>query len=166
MALVLDAYDRTLMTLLADPTALLGDDDPRVAAWLATMSPGAVLADDVRAVVAGRAAAGQRVDPPPGTDRSYVHRAVRIDPAPPSSETSADVVRFTWCGWSPGIVTDVASGAVVDDTVAHVGGTGRVRRIDGAWRLDSLDQDSIEVLTPGSGDPCPAPMVPPDRSGR
>ena len=71
---------------------------------------------------------------------------------------------FTWCGWSPGIGQDATTGEVTDDSVAHAHGTGRAAPPGSAtapgtdWVLTSLDVTDLDVLAPGSPDPCPAEL--------
>lgn len=151
---VLDRYDRTLTAVLRHPGDALRDGDPAFAAWSATVAPGAVLADDIRSVVTGRAGAGEAVEPPTAGQLSYVHRAVSIHAD--SASVDPDALSFTWCGWSPGVVHDTATGAVADDGVSHTTGTGTLRRVGQNWLLASLDETTIEVLPAGSPDPCPA----------
>ena len=148
---VLDRYGAALTELAARPEAA---DDPASAAsaaWRAVVVAGSALADDVTARIRARRADGVVVVPPPGSDRSWVHRALRVVPAVDRPEIS-----FTWCGWSPGIGQRASDGVVVDDTVAHARGTGTVRLVDGGWRLAALDQTELVLLGPGSPDPCPA----------
>src|SRR5690606_34865236 len=98
--------------------------------------------------LAGRAARGESI---PGEDRQlpYVHHAIDTD------AEGADRVTFTWCSWSPGVVRDTATGAVVDDTVGHGTGTGVAERIAGTWMLSSLDESTLDLLPAGTADPCP-----------
>lgn len=147
----LGRYDRTLTALLRDPTALVRPDDQVLAAWTATISPGAVLLDDVRDLVAGHLAGGRRVEPPEGRDRSYSHRAVTAE------WSGADVIEFTWCGVSPGVVRNASTGSVLDDGLGHATGSGRLRRTGDTWLVDSLDEATIEILPADSPDPCREP---------
>ena len=152
---VLARYDRTLTALLRDPGAVMRTDDPVLTAWRATIGPGAILADDIRNLAAERLGAGQIVEPPRGQDRSYLHRVVSIDDSGSRGPEPTERISFSWCGWSPGIVRDAKTGAVVDDGVGHATGTGTVRRFGTTWLLDSLDESTIDVLAAGSPDPCP-----------
>ena len=148
---VLDRYGAALTELAARPETA---DDPASAAsaaWSAVVVAGSALAEDVTARIRARRAEGVVVVPPPGSDRSWVHRALRVVPAVDQPEIS-----FTWCGWSPGVGQRASDGVVVDDTVAHARGTGTVRLVDGDWRLAALDQTELLLLGPGSPDPCPA----------
>jgi hypothetical protein len=145
---VLSRYDRVVTALHADPAVLLRPGDPLLAEWATVVPAGAVLADDVRTSVLGRLERREAIPVVDGRP-SYVHHAGAVHAESP------DRLTFDWCGWSPGVVRDVASGAVVDDGVGASRGTGVVERIDGRWVLSSLDQISIEVLAPGSPDPCP-----------
>lgn len=148
----LGRYDRSLTALLRDPGALDRPDSPTVTAWRATVAAGAILADDIAADVAARRSAGQVVVAPDGIDRSYVHRATDVDGGQAGDPTG---IRFTWCGWSPGIVRDAASGAILDDRVAHATGSGVLQQVGPTWVLASLDEATLEVLPAGSADPCP-----------
>lgn len=158
---VLARYDRALTALLRDPAAVLRPGDPVAAAWRATIAPGAVLVDDMSAVAAQHVASNREVVPPQGLDRSYVHRALTVEPRGGRSEAAAGPIDFTWCGWSPGIVRDRGSGRVLDDGVAHATGTGTLSPVvptppDGpTWVLGALDESTIDVLPAGSADPCP-----------
>ena len=109
---------------------------------------GVVLFDDIRSQLAGRAARGESIL---GEDRQlpYVHHGIDAD------AEGADRVTFTWCSWSPGVVRDTATGAVVDDTVGQGTGTGVAERIDGTWMLASLDESTLDLLPAGTADPCP-----------
>ncbi len=151
---VLRRYDDALTSLLRDPGTAARVDEPTPSGWRATIAPGAILADDIGDVAAARQAAGEVVEPPAGQDRSYLHRVVSVDVSGP--DAPADRIEFTWCGWSPGIVRDAATRLVVDDRVAHTTGTGAARSIDGTWLLDSLDESTIDLMAPGSPDPCRA----------
>jgi hypothetical protein len=146
---VLDRYDRALTGLAAHPAALDDPAHPARVAWEAVVVPGSVLAADVTGRIRARAAEGVVVVPPPPLDRSFVHRALAV-----VSGGAPGEVAFTWCGWSPGIgrTTD---GVVVDDTVAHSRGTGRIVQDPSGLRVASLDETELVVLGPGSPDPCP-----------
>lgn len=153
----LAGYDRALTTLLRDPSALTRPGDPVVAAWRATIAPGAILADDVTRDVDERRSTGQVVTPPDGSDRSYLHRVVAIgerSTSAPVEVGDAASIRFTWCGWSPGVVRDASTGKVIDVRVGHATGTGAVRKVGTTWLVDSLDETTIEVLPAGTPDPC------------
>jgi len=149
---VLDRYDRVLARLHADPAAMNRPGDPVGSELLGELGrvvpAGAVLFDDIRSQLAGRAARGESI---PGEDRQlpYVHHAIDAD------VEGADRVTFTWCSWSPGVVRDTATGAVVDDTVGHGTGTGVAERIAGTWMLSSLDESTLDLLPAGTADPCP-----------
>lgn len=149
---VLDRYDRVLARLHARPAAVAHPGDPAGAELLSELDrvvpPGAVLADDVRSQLAGRAARGEAI-PFDGSTLPYVHRPVDATAEGP------DRVSFTWCSWSPGVVRDLSSGAVIDDAVGHGTGTGVAERIGGTWMLSSLDEATLELLPPGRPDPCP-----------
>lgn len=158
---VLARYDRALTALLRDPSAVVRPGDPVATAWRATIAPGSVLADDMSAVAAQHAASNREVVPPRGLDRSYVHRALTVEPRGERSGDAAGSIAFTWCGWSPGIVRDRGSGRVLDDGVAHATGTGTLSPVvpttpgGPAWVLGALDESTIDVLPAGSADPCP-----------
>jgi len=145
---VLDRYDRVVTGLNADPAVLLRPDDPLLTEWAATVAPGSVLGDDVRSQVLERLRSGQAIPVRRG-ERSYVHHVAEVTAA------SADRITFSWCGWSPGVVRSVATGAVTDDAVSHGVGTGVVEKSAGSWVLSSLDESSYDVLPAGSPDPCP-----------
>lgn len=149
---VLDRYDRVLARLHADPAAMNRPGDPVGSELLGELGrvvpAGAVLFDDIRSQLAGRAARGESI---PVEDRQlpYVHHGIDAD------AEGADRVTFTWCSWSPGVVRDTATGAVVDDTVGQGTGTGVAERIDGTWMLASLDESTLDLLPAGTADPCP-----------
>ncbi len=145
---VLIRYDRVVTELHGDPSAFLREGDPLLAEWAAVVPPGAVLADDVRTAVLGRLSRGEAIPVVDGA-LSYVHHAGSVHAESP------DRLTFDWCGWSPGVVRDVTTGAVVDDGVGASQGSGVVDRIEGGWVLSSLDQTDLAVLAPGSPDPCP-----------
>jgi hypothetical protein len=90
---------------------------------------------------------------PPEGGLSYRHRPLLVDPPRSGS------ISFTWCGWSPGLGVDVETGEVVDDGVGHGHGTGLLRSVAGGWVLESLDQVDLQVLPPGSADPCDAEVL-------
>ena len=144
---VLDRYDRVVAALHAEPAALLRPGDPLLAEWAAVVPPGAVLADDVRSTVLDRLARGEHIPPVDGA-LPYVHHVVA------AAADGDERIEFDWCGWSPGIVRDVRSGAVVDDGVGATTGTGVVERTGATWALSALDQHTLDVLPPGSPDPC------------
>lgn len=96
---VLDRYDRVLARLHADPAAMNRPGDPVGSELLGELGrvvpAGAVLFDDIRSQLAGRAARGESI---PVEDRQlpYVHHGIDAD------VEGADRVTFTWCSWSPG----------------------------------------------------------------
>jgi hypothetical protein len=146
---VLERYDRVVTALHADPAALLRPGDPLPAEWAAVVVPGTVLADDVTADVLGRLERGEWIPAEPGAV-SYLHHLVEVLAAGPER------VSFRWCGWSPGIVRDVRTGAVVDDAVGVSEGRGVVERTPDGWMLTSLDQTALDLRPAGSPDPCPS----------
>lgn len=145
---VLDRYDLVVTGLHADPGVFLRPGDPLLAAWAAVVADGAVLADDVRSQVIDRLRRGEAI-PVRSGERSYVHHVQAVTDAAP------DRITFSWCGWSPGVVRDTATGAVTDDVVSHGVGTGIVEHLDGKWVLSALDETSYDVLPSGTADPCP-----------
>lgn len=145
---LLSRFDRSLGELHSDPSVLLRPDDPVLADLAGVVPSGAVLADDVRSQVLDRLSRGESIPAAAGME-PYVHHAVT------AAFDGTDRIEFTWCGWSPGVVVDSATGAVVDDVVGHGTGTGVAERFDGRWMLSSLDETSYEALTAGSPDPCP-----------
>lgn len=146
---LLARFDRSLGELHEDPSVLLRPDDSVLADFAAVVPAGAVLADDVRTQVLDRLSRGESIPAVEGVT-PYVHHVVT------ATADGGDRIEFTWCGWSPGVVVDSVTGAVVDDAVGHGTGTGVADRIDGRWMLSSLDETSYETSPAGSSDPCPA----------
>lgn len=149
VAAVLQRYGRVLGELSADPAGAPAPGTPGRAGWDAVVLPDSSLSVELLERMQRRALV-ERVVVTPGAE-GVVFRHV---PTTVRSVT-ADAIEFDWCGWSPGIGRSIDSGEVVDDAVAHATGRGRVVRVGGDWRLASLDQFELELLAPGSADPCP-----------
>ena len=145
-------YDEALTRMAADPAGTLDTTSAVSVAWRAVVSPASLLASDVRDDIVDRyRTEGYAVRPPDGHNLSYVHHALEVTAGTDGS------LGFTWCGWSPGIGIHVPSGDVVDDSVAHSHGTGRAvlpGASGGARVLTSLDVTDLNLLDPGSPDPC------------
>jgi len=142
-------YDELVTRLAADPVATSDPAHPARIEWATLVPVGTMLAEDViEQLVSGPAAEGTRLVPPP-EGSSYRHRALSV------ASAQDDGVEFSWCGYSPGVRVDLATGAVVDDDVAYVHGSGRLRPGPGGWVIDALDHLALEVHPPGSPDPCP-----------
>lgn len=147
---VLRRYDVALSALAVDPAALAAAGSPERARWDSVVLPGSPLSDDLLSSLVRRQREDRLVVVPPPGRLSYLHRALLVDPP------RAGAVSFTWCGWSPGIGRDADSGEVVDDAVGHARGTGQLRLVGDVWMLEALDEVELDVLAPGSPDPCPA----------
>jgi hypothetical protein len=146
---VLGRYGTLLGELVADPAGApdLGTDARF--RWDALVVPGSPLSEDLLARMDERVLVERAVIVPGDEGVSYRHH--------PTAITLADdtVIEFDWCAWSPGIGTSIDTGDVVDDAVAHATGTGRLARSGATWQLAALDQFDLELLEPGSPDPCP-----------
>jgi hypothetical protein len=144
---VLDRSGGALTELAADAAI----DLARVAAlWSTVADPSSAFSRDMLETLVTRVRDDQMVIRPGPGGRSYLHRPVRI------TTVGDDEIRFTWCGYSPGIGVHVATAEVLDDAVGHASGTGRLVHADGRWLLDTLDQHRLVALPAGSGDPCAA----------
>lgn len=149
-------YDDLVTRLAVAPARSADRSSPIRAEWAKLVPVESALSSDVlNHLVAGPLAAGTRLLPGPGgvSFRHHVERTGRRDD---------DSIEFTWCGYSPGIRVDAASGAVLDDQVAHLRGIGRADRDPTdptRWMLDSFDQLDMVVLPAGSTDPCPGAGV-------
>jgi len=146
---VLLRYAVALTELAVDPVARTAAGTPQRRAWDSTVLEGSWLSASVPAELVRRHREDGVVVLPPSTGLSYRHRALRVE------RPSLGTLSFTWCGWSPGIGIDVATGEVVDDVVAHAHGTGQLREIGSTWMLEALDEVELAELPPGSPDPCP-----------
>lgn len=144
----LDRYDRALTDLSADPAAIVDAGHAARVLLGSTIAPGSALLSDLLSDTTARLAGGAVVMPGPG-GLSWVHRPVDVEEPAPGR------LAFTWCGWSPGVVVDVASGAAVDDAVGISSGTGSAVELGGTWVLASLDQTELRTEAPGTPDPCP-----------
>lgn len=143
-------YDEVLSELSRDPTGAPPPGSAARARWDAAVEPDSVLSTELLARIQQRVSQERAVVEPGPDGISFRHISTDLTTAPP------DEVAFEWCGWSPGIGRSIDTGVVVDDVVAHTTGTGRIRRSADGWRVAALDQDEIELLPAGSGDPCPA----------
>ena len=152
---LLGRYDATLTRLAADPIGSTDPAGPVLITWFGVVEPTSALAADMPAEALERLRSDNSVVRPPVDGPSYVHRVLEVVPAVDGA------VAFTWCGWSPGIATDVTTGAVTDDAVAHSHGTGRAepRSPTGSLVLVSLTMTDRRILPPGSADPCPAEIA-------
>lgn len=150
---VLARYDDAVTALALDPVGAMDPNGTLRALWDRTVAVGSFLHDDVlERMVAEPLVEGTRLLPGPD-GVSYRHHVVDV------VGTSERSIRFSWCGYSPGIRVVRDSGTVVDDHVATMGGLGRavLRASDtsaGSWLLDELDHLDFEVLPPGTTDPC------------
>jgi hypothetical protein len=142
---VLDGYGVVLTELAADPALDLGRFAAR---WSSVADPTSAFSHDMLNALTSRVRDDQMVVRPGPGGRSYVHRPTRI------TAVDDDAIDFTWCGYSPGIGVHIVTGEVLDDAVGHAAGTGRLVRDGQRWLLDTLDQEQLTVLPPGSGDPC------------
>jgi hypothetical protein len=153
VAVTLQRYGTLLGSLAADPAGAPAPGSAARAEWDSVVLPGSPLSVDLLDRLTRRVR-DERVVIEPGPDGiSYRHSPVEVDPV--ATTSSGQVVDFRWCGWSPGIGRSLDTGEVVDDAVAHATGTGRLVRVGDAWLLAALDQDDLELLAPGSPDPCP-----------
>ena len=147
---VLERYARALTDLAMDPERRARPGTPERAAWDRTVLAGSVLSEDLIGALVRRHREERMVVRPGPGGLSYRHRPLVVEP--PRDAT----ISFTWCGWSPGIGVDADDGSVLDDGVAHAHGTGQLRLAEGRWMLELLDELDLNVLPPGSPDPCPA----------
>jgi hypothetical protein len=135
--------------LSADPAGAPAPGTPGRVGWDAVVLPDSPLSAELLERMRRRAVE-ERVVVTPGTE-GVAFRHVPVS----ARSVTADAIEFDWCGWSPGIGRSIDSGEVVDDAVAHSTGRGRVVRVGADWRLAALDQLELELLAPGSADPCP-----------
>jgi hypothetical protein len=152
----LERYDRALTDLAAEPLAASAPGTPQRAAWDSAVVAGSQLSTGMAAALVRRQQHDRMVVRPGPGGLSYVHRALVVE------VPAGDTVSFTWCGYSPGIGIDVDTAEVLYDTVGHAHGTGQLRRIGGDWVLEALDEFGLQLLPPGSADPCPAEVPHPD----
>lgn len=146
-------YGALLGDLAADPAGAPAPGSPARASWDSLVLPGSPLSVELLERLTQRAVE-QRMVIRPGPDGvSYRHTPVRVDAV--TTDERGQVITFRWCGWSPGIGRSIDTGAVLDDAVAHAAGSGHLRRVGGAWLIASLDEEDLELLAPGSPDPCP-----------
>lgn len=146
---VLDRYGSVLGELSADPAGAPAPGTPARGRWDAVVLPGSPLSGELLDRIHRRTVEDRVVIDADDHGVSFRHVPVGIDAAGP------DEIRFRWCGWSPGIGRSLDSGDVVDDAVAHTTGTGSLVRVGEDWRLAALDQHDLQLLPPGSADPCP-----------
>jgi len=154
---LLDRYDRALTDVSAAPESVDDPADPLLGAWHQIVPAESELSESVLGRIRDRRAEGLLVEPVASGGLSYVHHTVDVVRATPPGDVEAarEELAFTWCGWSPGLGRRVG-GPVVDDTVAHALGTGRIIRSgpDAPWVLASLIESELTLLPPGSADPC------------
>lgn len=149
----LERYGELLGDLAADPAGAPAPGTAARAAWDALVLPGSPLSVELLDRLTQRTVE-QRMVIEPGPDGvSYRHRPVHVDAI--RTDDRGQVVEFGWCGWSPGIGRSIDSGEVLDDAVAHAAGSGHLVKVGDAWLLASLDEEDLELLAPGSPDPCP-----------
>ena len=146
---VLDRYGSLLGQLSADPAGAPAPGTPARDRWDEVVLPGSALSGELLDRIHRRAVEDRVVIDADDDGVSFRHVPVGIDATGPTE------IRFRWCGWSPGIGRSLDSGDVVDDAVAHTTGTGSLVRVGDAWRLAALDQHDLQLLPPGSPDPCP-----------
>jgi hypothetical protein len=150
VASVLADYGEVLGQLSADPA---GTPAPGTAArirWDAVVLADTPLSVDLLDRIDRRVTEDRMVVAPDPDGISFRHVPTAARAA------SGGAIDFEWCGWSPGIGRSIDTGEVLDDSVAHATGVGRIVLVDGSWRLASLDQEELDLLPPGSPDPCPA----------
>lgn len=153
VAEALARYGELLGNLAADPAGAPAPGSPARAAWDSLVLPGSPLSVELLERLTRRTVE-QRMVIRPGPDGvTYRHTPVQVDAT--TTDERGQVIGFRWCGWSPGIGRSIDTGAVLDDAVAHATGSGHLRRVGGAWLIASLDEEDLELLAPGSPDPCP-----------
>lgn len=146
-------YGELLGDLAADPAGAPAPGTPARVAWDALVLPGSPLSVELLERLTQRTVELRMVIEPGPDGISYRHTPVQVDPA--RTDARGQVVEFRWCGWSPGIGRSIDSGEVLDDAVAHAAGSGHLVEVGDAWLLASLDEEDLELLAPGSPDPCP-----------
>ncbi len=145
----LGRYGTVLGELSADPDGAPAPGTAGRARWDAVVVAGSPLSAELLDRIHRRAIDERVVVDPDPDGVSFRHVPVGVDAAGPTT------IEFRWCGWSPGIGRSLDSGEVVDDAVAHSTGTGSLVLVEGTWRVAALDQHDLELLPPGSDDPCP-----------
>ena len=146
-------YDLALTALAAHPDRAGDPASAERAAWAGVVVVGSALDDAmVEEVVRRGTEEDGAVLPPPGS-LSYRHRAL-------TARASGSGTVFTWCGHSPGIGVERSTGTVVDDAVGHSHGTGLLVVDGGTVRVAELEQTQLDVLAPGTPDPCPGEVRP------
>lgn len=149
---LLARYDDLVTQLAVQPSTSLDPGAPIRLEWSELVPAESALSNSVLdQLVRGPVLAGTRLLPGPDgvSFRHHVDRTSRRDDAS---------IEFSWCGYSPGIRIETATGKVIDDQVAHIRGIGRADRSQfnsELWVLDAFDQLDLKVLPPESGDPCP-----------
>ncbi len=149
---LLDRYDDLVTQLAVQPSASLDPGSPIRLDWARLVPTESALSNSVLDQLVHRPViAGTRLLPGPDgvSFRHHVDRTSRRDDGS---------IEFSWCGYSPGIRIEAATGKVIDGQVAHIRGIGRADRSQfnpELWVLDAFDQLDLKVLPPGSGDPCP-----------
>lgn len=147
---VLADYGELLGELSADPAGAPGPGTPARARWDAVVLADSPLSADLLDRIGRRVTEDRMVVTAGAGGISFRHVPTR------ARKVTGEAIDFEWCGWSPGIGRSIDTGEVVDDSVAHATGVGRVVLVGGSWRLASLDQHGLELLAPGAPDPCPA----------
>ena len=145
----LGRYGAVLGELSADPEGAPAPGTAGRDRWDAVVLAGSPLSAELLDRINRRAIDDRVVVDPDPDGVSFRHVPVGVDAAGPTT------IEFRWCGWSPGIGRSLDSGEVVDDAVAHSTGTGSLVLVEGTWRVAALDQYDLELLPPGSADPCP-----------
>lgn len=156
---VLDRYDNTVTAMAADPSGALDPTSRIRRTWDTVVAPGSLLHDDVvdRMVHEPLAEDTRLLPGPDGV--GYRHHVIDV------IATEESHIRFTWCGYAPGVRVMASSGVVVDDQVAVMSGTGRVTVVTdplgqsspdvaAGWVLDELDHLEFDVMPAGTTDPC------------
>jgi len=147
---VLRGYDQLLTELSSNPGAAKDLKSPLLKKWAAVVGADSSLGGSMIAEILLRANEEDSIVVPPTSGLSYVHRSLRAE------RTDANIIEFSWCGYSPGIGVNRSSGEVIDDAIAHSHGVGQLRKDRSVWLLDALDQIELRILPAKSADPCPS----------
>ncbi|MEZ5238008.1 MAG: hypothetical protein R2716_03325 [Microthrixaceae bacterium] len=145
---MLERYDAALTALHAEPLAAADDDHPLTRDWLSVVVGGSQLDREVRGRIVA-AALDDSMAVVPGPEGSFSNRALEVEVSPDGS------LRWTNCGYAPGIGVDTGTGAVLDDNRTTTSGRGTaVRGAGGSLVVSELWDDEVRVLAPGEPDPC------------